>query len=92
MADGRGGAREGAGRPKGAADGNKRWLARIAHQHAENAIATLVEVMQSKDAPAAARIRAAAELLDRAHGKAPTPPADDESPAESQLTDPDPDV
>ena len=60
------------GRPKGSLDGGRQWLARVAHQHAQDAIATLAEVMQSKEAPPAARIKAAAEILDRAHGKPAT--------------------
>lgn len=52
------------GRPK--ADHNLRELARL---HTEAALQTLVTVMSDTEAPPSARARAAAEILDRGHGK-----------------------
>lgn len=46
-------------------------LADLAVQHAEKAIATLVDVMSNTDNPPASRISAAAEILDRGFGRAP---------------------
>ncbi len=46
-------------------------LADLAQQHAEKAIATLVEVMSDPKASAPARVSAASELLDRGFGRAP---------------------
>lgn len=52
------------GRPKG--HGNVRELAQ---QHTEEAISTLVEIMQDKEAPPAARTAASTAILDRAWGR-----------------------
>lgn len=46
-------------------------LAKKARRHAEKAILVLAEVMSNKQAPPAARVSAASELLDRGYGKAP---------------------
>jgi hypothetical protein len=54
------------GRPKKDLD-----LAACAQQHAKEAIATLVEVMQDKEASPPARVSAASEILDRGFGRAP---------------------
>ena len=73
MAGGRGGARSGAGRPSGAKNklttAKKATLSDLAGQYTEKALATLAEIMESDQAPAAARVSAANSLLDRAHGK-----------------------
>lgn len=73
MANGRGGARSGAGRPRGARNkltkAKKQTLTEMAGQYTESALATLAGIMQDTDAPAAARVTAANSLLDRAHGK-----------------------
>ena len=73
MANGRGGARSGAGRPKGAKNklttAKKATLSEIAGQYTEQALATLVEIMESHEVPASARVTAANSILDRAHGK-----------------------
>ena len=76
--NGHGGKRPGAGRPKGSR--NRATLAReaglggaveAARAHVECAFATLAEVMADDTAPAAARVKAAGMLLDRAYGRAP---------------------
>lgn len=73
MANGRGGARAGAGRPAGARNklttAKKQTLTEMAGRYTETALATLAEIMQNAKAPAAARVTAANSLLDRAHGK-----------------------
>ncbi len=45
----------------------------LAQQHADAAIATLVEICGNRDAPPAARVAAATALLDRGWGKARQP-------------------
>jgi len=40
----------------------------MAQRHAEDAVATLADVMGQQDAPASARIAAATALLDRGYG------------------------
>jgi hypothetical protein len=61
----RGGASPNAGgRPK--VVGDLRELARV---HTPEALAVLVEVMNDRDAPAAARVAAAGHVLDRGYGK-----------------------
>lgn len=55
------------GRPK--VVGDLRDLARV---HTTDALATLVEVMNDKEAPPAARVAAAGHVLDRGYGKAAT--------------------
>ena len=54
------------GRPKRDHD-----LAALARAHTADAIATLVEVMNDRDAPASARVSAASAVLDRGYGKPP---------------------
>jgi hypothetical protein len=56
------------GRPK--TNGRVRDLAR---EQTENAIATLVHVMEDKKAPPSARVSAAATILDRGWGKSAQP-------------------
>jgi hypothetical protein len=41
----------------------------LARQHTANALEVLLVIMNDPDAPAAARVSAAAQLLDRGHGK-----------------------
>lgn len=45
----------------------------LAQQYGEKALAVLAEIMGSTSEPAAARVSAAKELLDRAYGKSPQP-------------------
>ena len=52
------------GRPKEIAE-----LRELAREHTEEAISTLIEIMQDKTAPHAARIKASECLLDRGYGK-----------------------
>ena len=54
------------GRPKIVAD-----VRALARQLTANALNALAEIMEDEEAPAAARIAAAKELLDRGWGKAP---------------------
>jgi hypothetical protein len=80
---GSGGKRKGAGRPVGAVDAQPRYrigkslslqkgeFAKYALQSAYEALDVLVEVAKDVEAPAAARVSAAAKILDRALGKAP---------------------
>jgi hypothetical protein len=84
----RGGARPGAGRPKGSVSEVRQaqlraeaTLRELAAEHTPEAIRTLVEMMQDQATPAAARVSAIRELLDRAHGKpAQTIVGDEERP------------
>ena len=46
-------------------------LASLARNHIEEAITTLASIMKDKRAPAMARIKAAAELLNRGYGRSP---------------------
>ena len=73
MADGRGGARSGAGRPAGVRNkltkAKKQTLTEMAGRYTEQALATLAEIMTDEESPAAARVTAANSLLDRGHGK-----------------------
>lgn len=59
----------GQGRPKGALNKATRPLRVLASQHSPEAIATLVGIMGDTTVPPAARVSAARELLDRAHGR-----------------------
>ncbi len=52
------------GRPKEVAE-----VRELARQHSEQAIGTLVKIMDDTEAPAAARVAAASAILDRGHGK-----------------------
>jgi hypothetical protein len=81
------------GRALGTLNKVTREIKELACPYGPEALGALVEVMRSNDSPAAARIAAAREVLDRAYGK-PAPGinpagADDQMPI---LIDPDPDV
>ena len=65
-----GGKREGSGRKTGSPNMATAAIRALAGEHANDAIAMLVELMSSDDTPAAARISAAKELLERGYGKA----------------------
>ncbi len=67
--DNRGGRRQGAGRKPGSPNGSTAAIRALAGEHAESAVTTLVELMGSDETPAAARISAAKELLERGYGK-----------------------
>ncbi len=65
----RGGARTGAGRPKGAANKATADIKEAASEYSDAALNVLVTVARNTKAPAAARVAAANAILDRAHGK-----------------------
>ena len=70
-----GGARPGAGRPKGskhrATVSQKATLSELAKALAPDALNTLGEVMRDKGQSGAARVAAANSILDRAYGRVP---------------------
>ena len=65
----RGGARAGAGRPKGAPNKATRPIREAARDYSEQALLTLAEVMNDKTQAGPARVAAANALLDRGFGK-----------------------
>lgn len=65
----RGGARPGAGRPKGVPNKATASIRDAAREYTERALLTLAEVMADEEQPAAARVSAANALLDRGYGK-----------------------
>jgi hypothetical protein len=69
---GRGGPRPNSGRKPGKVT---ETLREIARRHMIKAVTALVEVLDDKDAPAAARVSAANSILDRGYGK-PSQPID----------------
>ncbi len=66
---GRGGKRDGAGRPKGAGNLTPKPVREMALMHTEAVLMALVEIVQDRDAPPSARVAAGREILDRADGK-----------------------
>ena len=74
--NGHGGRRRGAGRPRGAVGRQDRVLrtssASVARKHTEAAIATLAMIMKDEGEPAAVRVHAANDVLDRGYGRPPT--------------------
>src|SRR5690554_581433 len=64
-----GGARKGAGRPKGSTNKVTQDVREMAQKYGPAALATLAEIMSSEESPEAARVAASRELLDRAYGK-----------------------
>ncbi len=89
-----GGARPGAGRPKGSVSETRKaeikaeaQLKDLARQHTAEAVTTLVSLMQSTSTPPAARVAAIKEILDRGHGKATQVVAGDpDSPLIAEIT------
>lgn len=74
----RGGYRHGAGRKAGSVSDSRKaqikaeaTLKELATQHTPEAIQTLVDIFKDKLTPAAAKVAAIKEILDRGHGKAP---------------------
>lgn len=63
----------GKGRPKGAVNKVTADVRALASQFGSTAIHALAEIMEDKEQPAAARVSAAKEILDRAYGKSPQP-------------------
>ena len=59
----------GQGRPKGVPNKLTKTVRELASTFSPNAIGVLVRIMADTNAPAASRIAAAKELLDRAHGR-----------------------
>src|SRR4051812_12310297 len=66
-------AQAGKGRPKGVTNKVSKDVRALAGAYGPKALKTLAEIMMCKKSPAAARISAAKELLDRAYGKSPQP-------------------
>lgn len=64
-----GGARRGAGRPKGTVSATKILIAEAAQEHASDALSVLIEIAKDRAAPASARVSAANYILDRGYGK-----------------------
>lgn len=69
----RGGARPGAGRKPGAPNRVTAEIKSLAQTYCSEAVDNLVEIMKDDDAPHAARVAAARELIDRGFGKATQP-------------------
>ena len=69
MGNGRGGARPGAGRPKGKVSAAKLAIAEAAQEHAHDALLMLVEIAKDATAPASARVSAANSIIERAYGR-----------------------
>jgi hypothetical protein len=61
------------GRQKGTPNKVTADVRALAGQYGEKALKTLAKIMESDNEPAAARVSAAKEILDRAYGKAPQP-------------------
>lgn len=66
----RGGAREGAGRPKGVPNHGSAELKAAAQGYTTVALETIAEIMTDPKQSARARVSAAKEFLDRGYGKA----------------------
>ena len=64
-----GGKREGAGRPKGSPNKATASIRDAAQAYTEDALRTLVEVMNDREQPGPARVGAANAILDRGYGK-----------------------
>ena len=79
MAQGRGGARPGAGRPKGRVSVAKIAIAEAAQEYAHDALLMLVQIAKDATAPAAARVSAANSILERAYGRPVAPMQHDSS-------------
>lgn len=76
MAGKQGGARPGAGRPRGSKSrttirhGDGKSIVELAREAAPRLIPILLEIAEDRDSPAAARVTAINTIWDRAHGKA----------------------
>lgn len=73
-----GGARPGAGRPKGSPNKATASIREAAREYTQEALEALVRVLRSDEEPAAARVSAANSILDRGYGKASTVISGDE--------------
>lgn len=67
----RGGKRDGAGRKPGSPNKIAQDVREIAQNYTDEAFQTLHTIMTDTEEPAAARISAAKEMLERAYGKSP---------------------
>lgn len=68
-----GGARPGAGRPKGVPNKANSDLKAAAQRYTDEALSTLAKIMKDDKQPGPARVSAANAILDRGHGKAMQP-------------------
>ena len=66
---GKGGVRQGSGRPKGSPNKATASIRDAAQAYTEDALRTLVEVMNDREQPGPARVGAANAILDRGYGK-----------------------
>lgn len=86
----KGGARPGAGRPKGSINRVPKPLKELAKTYTVEAVDALVRVIRDMDSPAVAVVAAANAILDRGHGK-PTQAVEhsgpDGSPIEMSIDD-----
>ena len=82
----KGGKREGAGRPAGKVSAATLAIRELAKQHSEEAMNALVDLMADKETPAASRIAAIKEVLERAQGKSTNFLTTEFDPALSSLT------
>jgi hypothetical protein len=75
------------GRQAGTPNRVTKILMKVAGKYTRQAVTTLAAIMNDEDQPGAARVMAARELLDRAHGK-PTQPhsGEDGGPIQTQTT------
>ena len=64
-----GGKREGAGRKAGVPNRSTAHMRELSGKHAGEAIATLVDIMTDTSNPAAARVSASKEIIERGYGK-----------------------
>lgn len=69
MADNNGGKREGAGRKAGTPNKSTAYLRELAGEHADDAIQFLADLVKDDKAPAAARVSASKEIIERGYGK-----------------------
>lgn len=66
---GRGGSRDGAGRPHGAVNKTTPEMKQLALPFADEAMNAILSIMRDDAAPPAVRLAAAVQVLDRAYGK-----------------------
>lgn len=66
------------GRQKGTPNKVTVEVRALAQEYGEEAVRTLAAIMKDKEQPAAARVAAAREILDRGYGKTPQPISDAE--------------
>lgn len=74
-----GGKREGAGRPKGATNKHSKEIQEAAREHTDEALKTIIEIMNNEDNQASVRLNAAKLILERGYGRIPTEPEVEEA-------------